>query len=68
EHVLLNLDIQFHDRLSADDIEAAVDRLEKQIREKYPEIKHIFLEAEAISIGKRRKKTTDTPTEESPPA
>lgn len=59
EHVLLNLDIQFHDRLSADDIEAAVDRLEKQIHEKYPEIKHIFLEAEAISSGKRRKKTSE---------
>lgn len=64
EHVLLNLDIQFHDHLSADDIEAAVDRLETQIREKYPEIKHIFLEAEAISFGKRRKKTTQTPPEE----
>ena len=50
--MLLNLDIQFHDSLSSDDIEAAVDRLEKQIREKHPEIKQIFIEAETVSQGK----------------
>ncbi len=50
--VLLNLDIQFQDSLSSDDIEAAVDRLEKQIREKHPEIKQIFIEAETLSQGK----------------
>lgn len=68
DHVLLNLDIQFHDRLSSDEIEAAVDRLEKQIRGKFPKIKHIFLEAEALSSAWRRKKTPDRPPEDQPPA
>jgi cation diffusion facilitator family transporter len=56
EQVLLNLDIQFHDELSSDDIEAAVDRLEMGIRKAYPEITHIFLEAESLSGAKKRKK------------
>ncbi len=53
DHVLLNLDIQFHNHLSADEIEVAVDRLEKQIRTKHPQIKQIFLEAESLSKRQR---------------
>ena len=52
DQVLLTLDIQFQDSMSSDDIEAAVDRLEKQIREKHPEVKQIFIEAETIPGGK----------------
>ncbi len=59
EQVLLNLDVQFKDELSADDIEVAVDRLEKAIRTAHPQIKHIFLEAEAFTPTGRR--TTPIP-------
>ncbi len=51
--VLLTVDIEFHKKLSATEVEEAVDRLEKSIRIHYPKIKHIYIEAGAISSGGR---------------
>jgi cation diffusion facilitator family transporter len=48
EQVLLNLDVQFRRGLSAPELEPAVDRLEAAIRARHPQIKHIFLEGDAI--------------------
>jgi hypothetical protein len=39
--------------LSAIEVEEAVDRLEKGIRNRYPDIKHIYIEAGAISTSGR---------------
>jgi cation diffusion facilitator family transporter len=50
--VLLNLDIQFRKGMSAAEVEAAVDRLEKAIRAKHPEVKRIFIEAESLMSGR----------------
>jgi cation diffusion facilitator family transporter len=52
--ILLNLDIKFREALSAGEIEAAVDRLEKNIRSRHPDIKHIFIEAESLSGSGRQ--------------
>jgi cation diffusion facilitator family transporter len=46
--VLLTMDLQFGDQLSADDIEQAVKRLEAKIRSAHPEITHVFVESESI--------------------
>lgn len=51
--VLLNLDIQFRKGMSAAEVEAAVDRLEKAIRAKHPEVKRIFIEAESLTAGRQ---------------
>lgn len=48
EKILLNLDIQFQRGLRVEELESAVDRLEKTIRERYPRITRIFLEVERI--------------------
>jgi cation diffusion facilitator family transporter len=49
DRVLLNLDIEFRPELTADEVAAAVDRLEARIREAHPSIRRIFIEAEALT-------------------
>ena len=46
--VLLTLDVRFQKHLKAEGIAAAVTRLEKKIRDRHPEIKHIFIEAKSL--------------------
>ena len=52
--ILLTVDIEFDEKLSAAEVEEAIDRLEKSIRGKYPDIKHIYIEAGAVSSGNRK--------------
>jgi len=47
--VLLTLDILFRNELTAEEITSAVNRIEASIRGKYPEIKHIFIEAKSLT-------------------
>ncbi|HEX8328181.1 MAG TPA: cation diffusion facilitator family transporter [Hymenobacter sp.] len=51
--VILALDVEFESRLSADEIERAVDTLQDAIRAKHPEFKRIFVETKAISEKER---------------
>ncbi len=46
DEVLLNLDVRFRPGLSADEVVAAVGRIEEAIRAKHPEIRRIFLEVQ----------------------
>jgi cation diffusion facilitator family transporter len=50
--VLLTLDIKFKQQLTAAEITAGINRIEKKIRAQHPEIKHIFVEAKAFTEGK----------------
>lgn len=47
--ILVALDIEFCDGLSSDQIEAAVRRIEAAIRDAYPEVQRIFVEAASIA-------------------
>ena len=49
--VLLALDLGFKKHLTAEKIAGAVERLEVAIRDRHPEIKHIFIEAKALTRG-----------------
>lgn len=49
--ILLAMDVQFDPDSSATEREATVDRLEKAIRDRFPKIKRIYIEAGAISGG-----------------
>ncbi len=46
--ILLNLDVEFRAELSSEELAAAVDRLEAAIHGRHPEIRRIFIEAEAL--------------------
>jgi cation diffusion facilitator family transporter len=48
DEVLLNLEVHFRSHLAATELTAAVDHLERTIREKHPEIHRIFIEARAL--------------------
>lgn len=46
--ILLTLDVQFRKEQSVIDLTASVDRVESAIRERFPDIKRIFIEAESL--------------------
>lgn len=49
EEFLLALDVKFKDDLSSGDLTKAVQRLEKNIRQKLPDVKKIFIEASNLA-------------------
>jgi divalent metal cation (Fe/Co/Zn/Cd) transporter len=48
EDVLVNLEVTFSPELTADRLLAAIDRLDQRIREKFPVVKHLFIEAQRL--------------------
>lgn len=48
DEILLNLEVRFLHNLSAPELTAAVDHLERTIRGKHPEIRRIFIEARSL--------------------
>ncbi|MDF5734371.1 MULTISPECIES: cation diffusion facilitator family transporter [unclassified Nostoc] len=53
QEVLLNLEIQFSQNLTGEEIALTVESLETKIRQKHPEIKQIFIEAKYLSAARR---------------
>ena len=51
--VLLTLEIQFGRGLSAEDVEATVERLEERISARHPDVKRIYIEAQSIAKSRR---------------
>jgi cation diffusion facilitator family transporter len=47
EFILLNLSVDFADTVSVGDIEETISRLDRHIKQTYPKIKRVFVEAEA---------------------
>jgi cation diffusion facilitator family transporter len=52
DELLLALDVRFKNELTSGDITTAVQRLEKNIREKLPDVKKIFIEASNLADTK----------------
>lgn len=53
--LVLNMDLQFRDGLTSDEVEDAIDRVEKQIRDRHEAVKYIFVEAETLSKRSRER-------------
>ena len=47
--VILALDVEFAHHLTAEEMEHAIDKLQDDIRARYPEMKRIFVEAKSLS-------------------
>jgi cation diffusion facilitator family transporter len=56
--ILVNMEVEFDPKASANEIVQSIDRFETQIRQRHPKVKHIFIEAEAF-----RKKDSPRRTE-----
>jgi cation diffusion facilitator family transporter len=51
--VLLTMEIQFKPSIPAVEIEGIIDRIEKKIRERFPDVKYIMIEAESITAHRQ---------------
>ena len=58
--LILNMDLAFADDLSAYEVETAIDRLERRIREEHPDVKYIFIEAESLAARRRDSEAVGT--------
>lgn len=56
-YVLLNVSVDLKDSLPAGEVEQTIDRLTKEIRSAYPDIKRVFIEAEARRDAKSSDET-----------
>ena len=52
DFILLNVSVDFADNISAGDIEDSVARLDRHIKQTYPKIKRVFVEAEPMGDKK----------------
>ena len=53
--ILLAMDLSFRPNLSAIEVEESIDRLEEDIRRRYPIVKHIFIESESLVPASKKR-------------
>lgn len=51
DDVLLNIEVRFTEGLPAEDIHAAINRIEQRISQPHPQVSRIFIEVEALRTG-----------------
>jgi cation diffusion facilitator family transporter len=51
DFILVNLSVDFAEELTSDEVESTVSRLDKKIKDAYPHVKRVFVEAEARRTG-----------------
>jgi divalent metal cation (Fe/Co/Zn/Cd) transporter len=56
EEILVNLSVQFKDGLDTDQVEHAIDKIEREIKKTVPMVGRIFIEADTLIRPRRDKK------------
>ena len=54
QQILVNISLDFDDRLTSSDVEQVVANLESRIREGFPEVTRLFIEAQSRAAHARR--------------
>ena len=63
QQALLAMSLQFKKGVSSRQVESSVDEIEARLRERYPEIQHIFLEVDSVRevVAEQEMKSFDLP-------
>ena len=61
--VLVNLDVNFADDMTSDEIEAAIDSLENEICDRIPAVNRIFIEAETMKVALKQSRPEWEPSD-----
>ena len=61
DQVLLNVDIRFKRNLSVQELELAIDRIEKNIHQADPTVHRIFIEVDSLKNASSRPQATEPP-------
>ena len=61
EEILLNASLDFVGDLNADQVEAAISEIEKEVKSRYPAIRRVFIEAQSWRGHKEDRKTSGEP-------
>lgn len=56
DQVVVNLSVEFHDDLSASDMELAVERMERRITEAHPQVSAVFVRPQRSETYRRRRR------------
>jgi len=56
DEILVNIDVEFVDHLSTDELEAAIDRIESRVKDAVPTATKIYIEAKAVKKEVARAK------------
>jgi hypothetical protein len=59
QEVLLNREVRFDRQLTVEDMETAVGRLEGTIRDRFPDVKQIFLAADSLAGSRSPEPATN---------
>ena len=59
DDILVNMEVEFSDDLSTDQMEAVIDRVEKEVKQVVPEVTKIFIEAQSLKKKSTKTKTSD---------
>ncbi len=66
EEIVAGLSIEFEDHLTAPEIEACVERLEKRLKTEMPEIMRLFVKPQTAGTWEQRRKMVETASGDEP--
>ncbi len=67
QDILLNLSVDFDDRVSSKQVEEAISDMEQRIKAKFPDVSRVFIEAQSWQKHRENLRRNETPATPTPP-